>query len=199
MTAFGPYWTGDTPATPLELDIQTDEDLTAYTSATLTLYSPDRVHATAIGPVPITDGYIQFTLPADPFPTPGIYTVTPKLTGQGTVTLDPQEIAVQEDDGWHNISSVRSSWATAQKMDAAQLYRIIQTAKAECIAFAPAFTGRPPVAWLQAHLLQIRDVYGAVKSSQGNFGDDPVAIPVYPMSWITKAILRPQRGIPAFG
>lgn len=139
----GPFWTGDSPAAPIELDLYSEDDLSVYTSATITLHAPDWAAVGSPIVVPFEgEPAIAFTLPAASLGQPGIHTLVPRLTSPtGSVTLPASEFVVQEDTGWHTLDSARQAWSSAPDDDP-QLYRLLETARVQCAAYAPKLTGQ---------------------------------------------------------
>ena len=196
--SIGPYWTGDNPASPITLDLYSEEDFSAYTSATVSVVDPEGVTTQTIGPVPVEDEEVTFTFPAGSFPTAGLYNLDVLLLGDGMVTLPPQPVVVQEHDGWHTLESTRNEWHDAPADDA-QLYVFLESSKEQCLAYAPALVGRPSHSFRQAQLLQARALWQAVKTNpDGQLDANGFQVQVYPLDRNIRALLRPRRGVPVF-
>lgn len=197
--SIGPYWVGDNPATPITLDLYSDEDLDGYLSATITVLNGEGEPVSNIGPVNVSSEQVTFSFQSGTFLTPGIYTLDVLLLGDGMVTLPPVNVVVQEADGWHGLSSARRDWQDAP-VDDAQLYQFLKSAKVQCQAYAPAISGRPPVTYRQAQLLQARALWQSVVTNpDGQIDANGFQVQVYPMDRNIKALLRPLQGIPVFG
>lgn len=59
---------------------------------------------------------------------------------------------------------------------------------------------RPPFNWVQAQLMQCRNIWNAAKTDpSGAIGDNGFEIRPYPMDNFIKQVIRPKRAIPVFG
>lgn len=194
----GPYRVGDRPATPVQIDILTDEDLDAYLDFTVTVRDASGSIVASIGPTAFDGDEVTFTWPNGVFATPGIYTLTITLIGAGLTTLEPLSVVVEADTGWLSLAAARSQWTEAPSEDE-HLYRLLEVAKTQCREFAPTITGRPPLHYVQAQLLQARALWASGKVSQGDqFGDAAgLSVTVFPMDWTVKNLLRPKRAVGA--
>lgn len=103
-------------------------------------------------------------------------------------------------DGWHTLESAREQWTDAPYVDST-LSDLLETARIQCEAFAPAVTGPvAPVNYRQAQLLQVRNLWQATtKNVGGDIDAGGFSMPVYPLDWIVKGLLRPKRGVPIVG
>lgn len=200
----GPFYRGDSPATPLVIDLVSDEALTEYATALVTLSDHTGSVLASIPDVPVADESLSFMLPVQPFVTAGVHLIVVQLQGPGggTLTLAPVTFVVHELTGWHTPDSVRDSdqWADALHLSDEALADLLETARIQCEAYAPAVAGVVPVNYRQAQLLQARNLWQAVKQDTGGQVDGGgFSIPVYPLDWVVKGILRPKRGVPSFG
>lgn len=119
--------------------------------------------------------------------------------GSGLYTAAPVVEPLPVPDGWHTLESAREQWLDAPD-GPDELSELLESAKIQCEAYAPAVVGPVPVTYRQAQLMQARNLWQSVKSDpQGQVGPDGLAITVYPLDWIVKALLRPKRGVPSFG
>jgi len=200
--SIGPYWVGDSPATPITIDLFSAEDITAYTAAVADLYAPDGSLVYTFPAQPLAADEVTLTLPADPFETAGIYTLTVRLLGPNGVgvTLPDVSVVAQARTGWHTLDSARADWESAPAEDVT-LYNLLETARIECEAYGPALGGsRVPANYRAAQLLQTRNSLnvGQVAPS-GDFGDGSFTMTPFPLDWKVKQLLRPQTGRPRVG
>jgi hypothetical protein len=102
--------------------------------------------------------------------------------------------------GWHTPESARDVWTDALEIDDAELEDLLETSRIQCVAYAPARDGVVPVNYRQAQIMQARNLWQSIKKDpSGSIGPDGMTIPVFPLDWVVKAILRPKRGRPSFG
>jgi hypothetical protein len=204
----GPYWVGDVPVTDLVVEPSRGgepADLAPFAEVDVALYNPD-------GAPVVTAGFLaRFTTdhqsiviewPGDSIlDVQGVYTLVLNLLTPdgGRERADSLTFVVQADDGWHTLDTLRNAWADAPEDDTT-LYALSQSAKAQCIEYAPKVTGRPPTRYRQAQLLQSRNLWQAVKADDGGqVGADGFAVPVYSLDWVVQGLLRPKRGTPIAG
>lgn len=101
--------------------------------------------------------------------------------------------------GWHTVGSAQERWPDAP-VDDEDLNDLLETARIQCEAYAPAVSGEVPVNYRQAQLMQARNLWQSIKADPGGqIGADGLAIPVFPLDWVVKNLLRPKRGVPTFG
>lgn len=208
----GPYWVGDVPTTDLVVVPSRggeDMDLTAFDDVEVVLYNPDGALVPTAGFLAqlTTEGAVLIEWPGDTvLDEPGIYTLVLVLLTDdgGRERADSLTFVAQADDGWHTLESTRGTperpvWADAPEVDTT-LYALLESAKTQCIEYAPAFTGRPPAHYRQAQLIQARNLWQSTKADDGGqLGADGFAVPVYSMDWVVKGLLRPKRGTPIAG
>jgi hypothetical protein len=193
----GPYYVGDNPATPITFDLYSEEDFSAYTSATVSIVNPLGATVATVGAVPVEEETITFAIPAGSLLTPGIYAFDVLLLGEGMVTLPSVAFVVQEANGWHSLESARREWRDAPEDDA-QLFAILDAAREQCLEFAPETAGLVPLRFRQAQLLQARSLWQSGSVSQdGALGGGEMSVTVFPMDWTVKALLRPKRAVGA--
>ena len=127
---------------------------------------------------------------------PGIYTLRFHFEhGNEKITPEPLQFVIQEVNGWLTLETAREQWADAPLEDVF-LYQILETAKAQCIAYAPVVVGFPPIAYVQAQLLQARAIYQSVIANQNDSsGLDGFTVRVFPLDFTIRAMLRPKRAI----
>lgn len=192
----GPFRIGDNPANPIQIELDADNDLTAYATASATLFGPGRGVVATLPAVEIESETLTFQFPASPFNAAGVYSLAVKLHGEGGVLLSLADlpIVVESEDGWHTLATARSEWADAP-YDDGQLFRLLAIAEEQVSAYAPAFTGRPSLSLRAAQLMQARNTWNAVKvSSDGGLGPEGYIITPRPLDWMVKQLLRPKRG-----
>lgn len=193
----GPYYLNDSPATPVEVDLISDEDVTGYNTTVVVLVSPTG-HV-----VPVTalyaDETVLFTIPAHTLTEAGVWHARIKLLGgESLVTLPSVPFVVQALDGWHNLDSARAEWDQAPLSDVT-LYSLLETARIECEAFAPE-RSTIPANFRAAQLLQARNSLNAGQvQPSGDFGEGSFQMTPFPMDWKVKQLLRPKTGRPLVG
>lgn len=191
------YFLGDIPgdvvATPASV-----ADRFGLTDAAATLTDPSGTVRILTGST--FDGdTVTVTLPR--FDVAGVHVLNITLSGVGrTAAVAPVRIPVEGPaDGWHTLDSARADWQGAPPDDAV-FYDLLEVAKTQCIAYAPTLDeGSPaPTHYRAAQLLQARGVWNAMRTDPGatTYGPDGYAIPVYPLDWPVKQMLRPQNPRP---
>lgn len=207
MSQIGPFWEGDHPLNSIEIDILTDDDLTGYTAATVTFIDGTGTPAA----LPITAAFdsadpptLAFSIPHTLTLTEGLWKLVPILSsaGGGQLRLRSISMVIQADDGWHTIDSLRDAMGEDFTANDQQAWSLLQIAKMSVLAYAPELLedALPPVNYVQAQLMQARNVLNAVKTdpAQGSDGDLFVIRP-YPLDNFIRQMLRPKRGIPVVG
>lgn len=137
------------------------------------------------------------------FTAPGIYSLVAQFENVGGVliTAEPYRFVVQDMDGWLTLEQARQMWQDAPTDDLL-LYTILESAKQQCIEYAPALglTNIVPLNYTNAQLLQSRALYTSVlANTQDSVGVDGFQVRVFPLDWNIKALLRPKRAIPVVG
>jgi hypothetical protein len=131
--------------------------------------------------------------------TSGVYTIVITffdLLGV-EVQCEPFKFVVQEINGWLSLEMARAQWADAP-LDDVFLAQILDAAKLQCIAYAPALAAGAlvPVNYLHAQLMQARALYQSViANQQDNVGVDGFQVRVFPLDFTIRALLRPKRAI----
>lgn len=133
------------------------------------------------------------------FTSPGIYTLRCKftVTNDELVSAEPLQIVIQAVDGWLTLEQARLEWADAP-LDDVLLFKILETAKAQCVAYAPVLglTDSVPITYVQAQLLQARAIFSSViANQQDNVGVEGFQVRVFPLDFTIRAMLRPKRAI----
>lgn len=200
----GPYWVGDAPKRPVEVEFVDDYDeLTDPPVQVITaqLRNPQRA-AVGVPQVKRTApkaGELELVqlimdgLPA--FAKPGVWSI---LLRAGGDRLRPLRFVVEQDDGWVSIEQAREDWADAPSSDA-QLYVILESAKLSIVPYAPQLPpgADVPANYVQAQLMHARNIWNSTKSNPGDqVGADGFAIRVYELDRPVKGLLRPKRGRP---
>lgn len=199
----GPYWVGDAPARPVDVEFVDDfDELTDAPTEVLTaeLRDPQRaivraltVARTAGGGEPDEVAIEWADTPA--FTTPGVWSVLMRAGGD---RLRPLRFVVEQEDGWVSIEQAREDWQDAPSSDA-QVFVLLESAKLSCIPYAPALPAGAPVPanYVQAQLMQARNIWNSTKSDPGDMvGADGFAVRVYELDRPIKGLLRPKRGRP---
>lgn len=94
-----------------------------------------------------------------------------------------------------NTPYVQSIWPEAVDIDPSTLDQLLSTANSLCVAYAPVLAegAAVPNAWRMAEVITARDIWS--KMGGGNaeqFGPDGMAIPVAPLVWLARDLLRPK-------
>lgn len=131
--------------------------------------------------------------------TAGLCSITVTLIGDtAREQLPPVYLVVQEEDGWHTLDSARELWAMAPQNEF-RLFMLLELARDQCAAYAPALAEDAPVPprYKEGQLMHARNLLNAATvSPDGNTGDDDFVLRPYPLDWMVKQMLRPQRGVP---
>ncbi len=106
--------------------------------------------------------------------------------------------------GWLTVDEARDDWREAP-YDDAYLQRLLNVAAQQVVAWGPKrirlaieSTGCVPEHYLQAQLMQTRDLWNAQKTDpNGAQGAEPgFAFTPFPMDWTVKAVIRPPQAKP---
>lgn len=198
----GSLFMGDVPESPTTIQFHDETGNPALTNGFTTLqthvYNPLNDDYGALTTT-VHDGHaIHCVWPAESKfnNMPGIYTLRFYFAvGNEKVTPEPLNFVVQEVNGWLTLEQARTQWADAP-LDDVFLYQILETAKAQCVAYAPVVTGFPPITYVQAQLLQARAIYQSVIANQNDTsGLDGFTVRVFPLDFTIRAMLRPKRAI----
>jgi hypothetical protein len=131
--------------------------------------------------------------------TPGIYKIIVTFFDPLGVEIqcEPFSFVVQEVDGWLTLEQTRSQWSDAP-LDDVFLRQILDTARAQCVAYAPtlALGAQVPATYVQAQLLQARAIFQSVIANQQDaVGVEGFQVRVFPLDFTIRAMLRPKRAI----
>lgn len=100
---------------------------------------------------------------------------------------------------WATPDDVRARWADAATISDDLLGDLIEAAHAKTSAYAPALAegGTVPQNYVEAEVMQVRDLWAAHRRDGDVLGfGDGFAVRVRPLSEDVKALLRPQSGVP---
>lgn len=103
---------------------------------------------------------------------------------------------------WHTLDSAIGEWIDAPQDWGNTLETLLDAARVQCEAFAPALVDGAdvPVNYRLAQLMQARALWQSTKANpQGELGEGGFAVQVFPMDWTVRALLRPRRGVPVVG
>lgn len=203
MTA---YWVGDAPSEPLLIAPARDGkpvDLDPFTGAEAALTSPAGVTtaaAAALVDEPGEGRVVAVTIPAAALLEAGLHELEVRLTTAGTSErFEVPPVVVQARSGWHSIGSARTEWRDAGALDDHRLWVLLETAKLEVVAYAPPLPdgARPPVNYREAQLMHARNrnAAGRIDPANADAGGDGFSLTAFPLDWVVRQLLRPQRAI----
>lgn len=158
-------------------------------------------------PSTIADDVVTVTLPL--LGAVGKHEVRVVLVAPGVrLSLPPIPVVVEYDDGagWHTLTSAREDWDGAPKgddADDARLYDLLQVAREQVLAFAPAREDGDPVPtrYRAAQIMQARNLWNAIRKNPATdtqgFGE--FSVPSFPLDWHVRSLIRPIRAVPVVG
>lgn len=199
----GSLWVGDVPTSPTRADFVDEVGVPVavgeYASWSAYMLSPT---GETLGTLTGTDhgNHLDFTwYTTTILETPGVHTIVITFFDALGVEVqcEPWKFIVQEIDGWLSLEMARAQWADAP-LDDVFLAQILDAAKLQCIAYAPALAvdAVVPVNYLHAQLMQARALYQSViANQQDNVGVDGFQVRVFPLDFTIRALLRPKRAI----
>lgn len=202
----GPFFIGDVPTQPVAIDVYRDAeegDLSVFADVEVVL--TDAYGEVVPGLTAVIEGSMVVVIwpETTPFETGGIYELSLTLVGlDAREALAPITFVVQGQDGWHTLASARREWTTGAPADDVLLYQFLESAKAACIAYAPAIPVdvRIPIPFRQAQLMQARNLFNALKTTPGESQDGELfIIRPYPLDNFVKTLLRPKRAVGLVG
>lgn len=93
-----------------------------------------------------------------------------------------------------NNAFVLAVWTDAADIDPTVLDSLLRTANSVCVAYAPTLSVDAviPDSYKMAEIFQARDIwskFGGGNSEQ--YGPDGMSIPVYPLVFVARDLLRP--------
>lgn len=204
------YYTGDIPAEDLVIEPALSEngiDLSLFDEVEVDLRGTDGVVIESAGFLAsIVDDHIEVEWPTESLLTePGLYRVMLTLTSaEGRrQKLSPAWIVVQGDDGWATLDMARDEWADARTLADVILWRLLDTAKGDVLAYAPALPDAAPIPlrYAEAQIMQARNRWNALKvdPASGGLGEGDFVIRPFPLDWQIKQLLRPKQAVPVIG
>ncbi|WP_404311304.1 hypothetical protein LG314_07940 [Agrococcus terreus] len=191
------FYLGDTPGV-VTLVPASVSDLSGLASAVVGLAAPDGT-SQALAGATLTDNGVTVALPA--MDQAGVWLLGVTLTGSGrSVTLEPVRIPIEFADGlgWYTLDAARRDWPGAPEDDA-RLHDLLAVARTQVLEYAPELELAPvPAHYRAAQLLQARNVWNATQTdpNSSQMNGDGFAVPVYPLDWSVRQMLRPQRVVP---
>lgn len=196
-------WVGDVPVGPTRADFY-DENGDAVQIQDFASWSAYMLSPTGevLGTLSGSEHgqHLEFVWPTVTIlETPGIHTIVITFFDSlgVEVQVEPWPFIVQEIDGWLTLDRARLDWADAPQDDVL-LYRILEAAKAQCVAYAPvlAVGALLPLRYVQAQAMQARALYQSIIANQNDtVGVDGFAVRVFPLDFTIRALLRPKRAI----
>ncbi|TSE15403.1 hypothetical protein B1A87_005250 [Arthrobacter sp. KBS0703] len=97
-----------------------------------------------------------------------------------------------------DVDFVKTIWPEAVDIDPDVLSTLLYTASSLCAAYAPTHTDpgvteQVPETWKLALIFQARHTWGQMSGGQKQeYGPDGLAIPVYPLVFAARDLLRPK-------
>ncbi|MEN0101843.1 MAG: hypothetical protein AAGC90_02860 [Curtobacterium sp.] len=135
-------------------------------------------------------------------PDPGFYPIYALTTVGERVerSLVDWLVVVDPADQWHNVATARLEWDGAPEQDGT-LYRLLNTAREQVEAYAPALTGTEvPERYRAGQMSQARNMFNAaVTAGEVQVDLNGNAIRPRPLDWAVKQLLRPARAKKALG
>lgn len=203
------YWVDDVPFSTAVMEFIDESGnpvaLDTYTTSTVKLYdATGTLVSTLNSNINTVDDILTITWEAiSLFEISGIYSLVAQLANVDgvLVTAEPYRFVVQTQDGWLTLEQTRQQWQDAP-VDDLLLFTILESAKAQCIEYAPALaiTDIVPLNYRQAQLMQARALYTSViANQQDSVGVDGYQVRIFPLDWNIKALLRPKRAVPVVG
>lgn len=199
----GALWVGDVPLSPTRADFvdETGNAVAIQDFASWSAYMLSPV-GEELGTLSGSEqgNHLEFTWPLTTIlETPGVHTIVVTFFDANGVEVqaEPWKFIVQEIDGWLSLEQARAQWADAP-LDDVFLFQLLDTAKEQCLAYAPALLlGAPvPARYLQAQLTQSRALYQSTIANQAdNVGIEGFTVRVFPLDFTIRAMLRPKRAI----
>jgi len=200
----GSMFVGDRPETTVTIYFHDEagspastQGFNAYAS---TLYSPAGTSVATLATIQHDGHGVHVTFPSTSLLTvPGIYKLVTKFTKTAAqlITAEALQVVVEQVDGWLTMEQARLLWADAP-LDDVFLFTLLETAKDQCVAYAPVLAvGAPvPERYTQAQLTQARALYQSTIANQNDqVGIEGFTVRVFPLDFTIRAMLRPKRAI----
>lgn len=202
MTA---YLLGDVPAQPVLLSPVRDGrtvDLEPFDAVAATLLTPTGAQwgATAQLVTDPDEGRVVSCLVPAHLDVAGLHWLRLELEAGDAHETFSIPVVVERLDGWHTLASARLEWEDAGELNDARLHTLLEVARVECLAYAPALEPAelPPANYRLAQLTHARNRNEAWRVDPvGGQDAGSFAIGAFPMDWVVKQMLRPQRGYKA--
>lgn len=203
-------YVGDNPVEQFAVPLPDDFDQANYPVLSAKLHAPDgsTLGGTLDAAYSTQLEEVLVDPPAVPFATAGIHSVRVTASTEDSRRLRlPAFRFVVEDESlaWHTLDSARDEWPTDGAYTDVQLYRLLEAARVECVAYIDdadlTAPGQPvPLEWLDAQLMQARNIANAAKADPGTSPDGSLfVIRPYPLDKFVRDLLRPQRRVPVIG
>ena len=194
-------WVNDIPVSPMRWDFIDETGnpvaIGEFDTWSVDLYDPSHTVIASMNGVP-QGNHLSLTFGAPSLATvAGVYSLQFRFVDGGTITAEPYEFLVQEATGWLTLEQARSQWADAP-LDDIFLWQILETAKTQCIAYAPVLPlgASVPLNYVQAQLTQSRALYQSTIANQNDsVGIEGFTVRVFPLDFTIRAMLRPKRAI----
>lgn len=192
-------YVGDLPPGPIEVDPPVEVD--DLDTAEAKLVDPAGAETPADTEID-DDGIILVTIPGpSPFLVPGVYSLRVVLRSStvlySRVTLPPVSLVVQDvDSEWHTLDSAREGWADANHVPDRVLWEILEQARTDVLAFAPALDEGEavPPRYRKGQKLHAKNILTAgLVAPDGNLGDEDFVIRPFPLDWHVQQTVRPRR------
>lgn len=197
------FYLDDIPAEPFVIEPPETVALDQFDEATAELTAPDGT-TTALEAT-IADDAVNVAAPeTSPFTDAGVHALRVVLIGTGKrQQLPDARIVVQDPDtGWHILDTIRAEWPDADVIPDATLWALLDVAREQVVAFAPALGEDAPIPthYREAQRIQARNIWTAARvSPDGALGGDDFTVRPFPLDWHVKQLLRPKRGVPVVG
>lgn len=199
----GALWVGDVPLSPTRADFVDEAgntvQISEYASWAAYMLSPV---GEVLGELEGDEHgqHLEFTWPTTTIlETPGVHTIVISFFDDLGVEVqcEPWKFVVQAIDGWLTLELARAQWADAP-LDDVFLHQLLDTAKEQCLAYAPALElgAVVPARYIQAQLTQARALYQSTIANQAdNVGIEGFTVRVFPLDFTIRAMLRPKKAI----
>lgn len=98
---------------------------------------------------------------------------------------------------WADLPDARAVWPDAAALEDAVLVRLLTAAHEQVLAYAPALADPEvvPSRYVEAEVLQARELWAASKRDGDVLGFESFAVRVRPLSGTVRSLLRPPRGV----
>jgi hypothetical protein len=209
------YYVGDIPAEDLVIEPARGDEpiaLAPFTEADSTVvlrtFDGEIVDADFLlvfdtgDPDDIDRVILEWPTDESPFRVPGLHTLTVTLAGaERREQLAPVYLVAQAENGWHTLDSARAEWNDAPLQDV-RLFQVLELARQQVTEYAPALAVDAPIPgnYRQGQLMQARNLLNAgTVSPDGGIGEGDFVLRPFPLDWMVKQILRPQRAVPTVG